>query len=746
MNGQASHKGGTRYCRLCLCTLLFLSASLLRGQEWTKIQITDRSDGFEGETILPTVVVDRNRVIHVLYARTTQVDSSDTFSSRATSFHYTSNSSGFFTSPKTIFDGAGSPFNSFALDSNLALSALYTADRLPNSQCLQLSRIEPGGTWEDEYVDICSGKFSATAVDPTGRLHVTYVLSGTIFYLSRSSSGAWSSPINISGSGGDDDLPSIAVSSSGTVHIVFYRQNSQTRQTLYYVSGSGTNFSSPLSLRLLSRSVNQLSKPYTWPPHAPSIAVDGEGICHIVFTSIFGQNPESSHILYMNNQAGSWSDPESITNIGFYNRVSITLDQNKNIHVAAERFDGNDWDIVYLQQRNGAWIGEQDLTANDVDDFAGGSGGRFIARHDSTLAIAYQTFEKIDPGRTSPLDKNEIALLTTFLTPAPALSVSLDTIDFGTVRVGTCRDSALRVKNVGAGLLSSNAPHSIEGDTQVFTINDDGEFALPPNVEDSLLLSFCPNSTGSFEAILHIKTNAGERPVLLRGIGEGNKTSYYLSLDTITAHVGNRFRLSVNISPPLTEDAAVDSFAIGVTFNPNSLFFHQLVGGHGAQVIQLMNGHLLIQRPLGELLVDSVLFQLEFEGLVSGQPINDLPISEVFFLGLLRPVDTARGRVYLEGCDIERGVGFGRRIGVTSINPNPVSNAVRIRWHAPQGAEPQLQVVDQLGRTAIHQTLQSGTEGENEITLELGELQPGHYRLQMIDRAERTTVPLIIVR
>lgn len=725
---------------------LFLSASFLRGQEWTKIQITDRNDGFRGETILPTVVVDPNGVIHILYARTAQVDTSDFIPSRATTLHYTNNGSGFFTSPRTIFDGAGSPFNSFALDSNLNLFALYSADRFPNSQCIQLSQVESGGTWKDEYVDMCSGKFLATAVDPTGRLHVTYVLNGTIFYISRSNSGTWASPVNISGSVGDDDLPSIAVSSSGTVHIVFYRQDSETRQTLYYVSGSGTNFTPPLSLRLLSRSVSQLTKPYAWPPYVPSIAVDGEGICHVVFTSIFGQSPESSHILYMNNQAGSWSDPESITNIGFYNRASVTVDQNKNIHVAAERFDGNDWDIIYLQQRNGAWIGEQDLTANEVDDFAGGSGGRFIASYDSTLAIAYQTFEKIDPGRTSPPDKNEIALLTTFLTPAPVLSVSLDTIDFGTVRVGACGDSGLTIKNVGAGLLSSNLPHLIEGNTQVFTINDDGTFALPPDVEDSLLLSFCPKSTGNFEAILHIRTNAGERLVLLRGIGEGNRTSYHLSLDTLTTHVGNRFRLRAKISPPLTEDAAVDSFAIGVSFNPHSLFFHQLVEGSGVSVIQPMDGYLIMHRPVGELLVDSVLFQLEFEGLVSGQPVNDIPISEVFFLGLLRPMDTARGRVYLEGCDIERGVGFGRRIGVRSINPNPVSDGARIRWHAPQGAEPQLQVIDHLGRVVIRQTLQIGTDEESEITLDLRELQPGHYRLQMIDRAEWTTTPLIIVR
>ena len=695
---------------------------------------------------MPTIVIDASQNLHVLYARTDVIDTEFPLASHDVSFFYSHRDGEEFGTPTNLYQGSGSVFSTMALDSNGLLSSLFAIDRLPELRCLEFFQGNATTSWSPQEVDQCNASLPSIATDPSGRLHVTFVQNGAVFYTYRDPGKEWSEPAAISEGSTSDEFPALAVSGTGQVHIIFYRKTSEIRQTLYYSTGSGSSFSSPQALRVLSRITGQVQERYLWPPTTPSLTVDAEGTCHLVFTSVFGQNRQNAHVLYMHNRGGNWSDAEAITDIGYYNRPSIVVDNDRNLHVALERFDG-DWDIVYVQRRNGAWLAEEDLTKNNVDDLAGGgSGGRFIAVRDSALGIAYQTFEKIDPGRTSPAGKNEIAVLTTLLSPQPVLSITLDTIDFGLVRVGTCRDSGLSLSNTGTGILNDTGPPAITGGDERFSVTAGNSFAIAPGEQEPVRLQFCPDRNGDFEARLRITTNAGERIVILKGIGDANTTRYLLALDTVASRVGARFLMTMTITPAPDPGVIIDSFSLGIRYNSQALFFHGLINADGAYHTPSGIGELRIDRPPGTPLSDSILLQLEFEGLVTGKPLNRVQIIDPALLGVTAPIDTTSGIVYLEGCDIDRGTGFGRRIGVTSITPNPGSDQIHLSWRAPDGSVPELRIVDQLGRTVTSVPLPVGTGNQQEKELDLHRLEPGFYGLILIDQDEITSTPLMIVR
>ena len=208
---------------LLFALLIPMTFGTMQGQEWTKIQVTDRGDGYQGETVLPSLVIDPAQVIHVLYARTAGADSTLPLVSRNVSLLYAHNGGGSFSPSTLLFQGSGSPFSTLSIDSSTTLSAMFLRDRAPDSGCLEFSRGKPPVIWNNTPTGQCEASFPALATDPSGRIHVTFVRDGKILYMYRDPSppSAWSTPVDISAAQETDELPSIAVSQSGEVHIVF---------------------------------------------------------------------------------------------------------------------------------------------------------------------------------------------------------------------------------------------------------------------------------------------------------------------------------------------------------------------------------------------------------------------------------------------------------------------------------------------------------------------------------------------
>jgi hypothetical protein len=142
-----------------------------------------------------------------------------------------------------------------------------------------------------------------------------------------------------------------------------------------------------------------------------------------------------------------------------------------------------------------------------------------------------------------------------------------------------------------------------------------------------------------------------------------------------------------------------------------------------------------------------ILATLSFEGLVTGRQDNIVELIEVALDG-----DTSKGSVWrngqvtLRGCDIGFGVGFGRPVMARAMWPAPASDKVTIRYIAPVDSRPGLRIIDLTGREQSGASLPAGTGSEQEATLDLHDLDPGFYILELRSGSGRSSLPIVIDR
>lgn len=100
----------------------------------------------------------------------------------------------------------------------------------------------------------------------------------------------------------------------------------------------------------------------------------------------------------------------------------------------------------------------------------------------------------------------------------PLIVVREDTIDFGKLRVGICKDSAITINSVGSAQLEVGRA-ILEGDVAQFVLRTIDSLHLPPGQSGNIGVAFCPQDTGCFESLVRINSNDGERLVRLIGCG-----------------------------------------------------------------------------------------------------------------------------------------------------------------------------------------------------------------------------------
>jgi hypothetical protein len=209
--------------------------------------------------------------------------------------------------------------------------------------------------------------------------------------------------------------------------------------------------------------------------------------------------------------------------------------------------------------------------------------------------------------------------------------------------------------------------------------------------------------------------------------------------------------MHLRVSPALEEDDGVDGYSAELRINPRSLFVHgasNLFGTGGEPEVQYKpDGTILIgYRQNSGVVTGEELFSIEMEGLATGESVNKVEIVEMELHGRGKVAIEGSGVVLLSGCDIATGFGFGKRVRIESVSPNPVTGEARISYRAPAGSTPELVLRDLLGRESIRTVLPTGTGATQTATISTSDAASGVYMLELCDKAERSAIPLIIAR
>ncbi len=168
------------------------------------------------------------------------------------------------------------------------------------------------------------------AVDPSNNLHLVWesddptpgVLHSEIRYRMRSPSGEWSD-VEVLSNPGSPVQPRIAIDPSGTVHVIW------NSGAIWYV------YKSPNGDWGVPREV----VPFAYAGDNPSLAVDSEGICHLVYEC-------SDEICYVEGSTtGEWSERVNVSQSPYQSTYArIAIDENNKPWVL---WTENDWRVGY---------------------------------------------------------------------------------------------------------------------------------------------------------------------------------------------------------------------------------------------------------------------------------------------------------------------------------------------------------------------------------------------------------------
>jgi len=143
-------------------------------------------------------------------------------------------------------------------------------------------------------------------IDHTGALHVVWYEytswgdDGEIYYNSKSQTGTWSSPLNISNSLKDSKSPDIAKGKDGQLHLVWAEGDDGQRQIYYTTKPLQGNWATPIVIPDSSDDVDY-----------PRIAVDDGGTVHIIWGLRRGN--EADYFRYITKPPGQdWTPYEDI--------------------------------------------------------------------------------------------------------------------------------------------------------------------------------------------------------------------------------------------------------------------------------------------------------------------------------------------------------------------------------------------------------------------------------------------------
>ncbi len=226
-----------------------------------------------------------------------------------------------------------------------------------------------------------------------------------------------------------------------------------------------------------------------------------------------------------------------------------------------------------------------------------------------------------------------------------------------------------------------------------------------------------------------------------------------LMLDTISLHVGEEGYLTMHIVPPIEKYEMLQGYRVVLGYRSSSLFFHDIispdrtVAGERATIRHSAPNLVVVERDIASPSISGGdLFRIKLEGLSTGVPLNVVSIDSAALIGSDSIAIGGNGLVLLRGCDIARGFGFGTKVRIASVAPNPAGSATRVYYHAPEGIASSLVLVDLAGSDVIDWDLPEGSDGIAETELDIRSIPSGIYLLQIRSGNEYGSAPFVIIR
>ena len=216
------------------------------------------------------------------------------------------------------------------------------------------SKITNQAQWSDPlHIKIPAGHIKALseAVDPNRVWHVVYRDTSSplerIIYFNR---GNFTNPVTlVTASSTTHSLryPSIAIDGNGIVHVL-YVSETDLGDRLTYIKHDPTGWSDPVTINIPPTDIKALS-----------IAAGSDGIWHAVYRSV---NDEGENIEYVNSESHT---PTTLatTNAGDSLRYpSIAVDGRGTVHVLYDLQSGAEDHLMYTRSNEGTWTEPTEIT------------------------------------------------------------------------------------------------------------------------------------------------------------------------------------------------------------------------------------------------------------------------------------------------------------------------------------------------------------------------------------------------
>ena len=340
---------------LCLVVLFCFSSSQISSQTWSSlIRLTWNS----GESKIPAITVDSSNVVHAVWF--------DEASGNTEIFYKHSLNTGTSWSANTRLTwNAGDSYSPVIAvnPGNQVHVAWY--DRTPGNNEIFYKRSTNGGiTWSTlKRLTWNSGdsNIPSIAADSCNRVHVAWYDmtpgNNEIFYKRSTDGGVtWSATTRLTWSPGLSFTPSIATGSGNSVHVVWYDYASTDYEIYYKQSTDGGATWSAIT-RLTWNTGNSLGA---------SVAVDSSGGIHVAW--YYGDPGHRDIYYKRSSNGGtSWSGITRLTwNTGDSYRLNLATDTSNGIHIVWRDKTPGNFEIFYKLSTNGGvnWLGTTRLTWN----------------------------------------------------------------------------------------------------------------------------------------------------------------------------------------------------------------------------------------------------------------------------------------------------------------------------------------------------------------------------------------------
>ena len=210
--------------------------------------------------------------------------------------------------------------------------------------------------------DMITDTFSAIAVDSNGKAHIAYERDGDIYYITNAS-GSWITT-TLAADGHREFKPSIAVDSSGYVHIAHYAGDSSPYWLYYLDNTNGGAWGGEL--------IQTVSVPHPWHLNG-GIALDGAGRPYVVYVTYDGNDYEIEMRYHDGTQAyspnGGWDKVIITDNTVDDDRPSIAVQSNGSTHIAYQQdgITGID-NLYYTTNVSGSWATTEVVGSSNLDE------------------------------------------------------------------------------------------------------------------------------------------------------------------------------------------------------------------------------------------------------------------------------------------------------------------------------------------------------------------------------------------